>query len=187
MKANNITLIINRLPQARAVCHIAIGCLMLLAATFAYAALADARVVRVTAADITKLPARQNYVADLRKSNVAYDLDGTAQAIDWNRILIREADRDEGTLTAYLREHSPSSAKRTPTRLVFGAQGGVQKALGFKASPNPGTEYKCGKESKICSCSGGADCEVMLLSKACKGTAVCGLEEGSMYCDCEAK
>jgi hypothetical protein len=56
---------------------------MSLTANLSYAALAKARVIRVTAADIAKLPARQNYIVDLRQSNVAYDLDGTERAIDW--------------------------------------------------------------------------------------------------------
>lgn len=184
MKLNNTVRILSHKRWVLALLCFAVVGAMSLTANLSYAALAKARVIRVTAADIAKLPARQNYIVDLRQSNVAYDLDGTERAIDWNRVRIRTAAGDV-TLTAYLREHSPTGAKGTSTRLVIGAQGGIQKALGLKAAPNPGTEYKCGE---ICSCSGGADCETMLAAKVCKSTtSVCGTEEGKMWCDCEAK
>lgn len=183
MKLNNTAQIIGRKSSVLTACLIAIACLLLLAANFSYTAFAQARGVRVSAGDIT---GTENYVVDLRKGNVTYDLDGTTRAIDWNRVRIRTA-AGEVALSAYLREHSPTSAKRTPTRLVIGTQGGIQKALGFKAAQKPGTKYECGPKSKICSCSGGADCESLLLSNKCKGTAVCGVEDGAMYCDCASK
>jgi hypothetical protein len=186
MKPNNTAQIIGRKSSVLTACLIAIACLLLLAANFSYTAFAQARVIRVAAADIAKLSARQNYVVDLRKGNVTYDLDGTTRAIDWNRVRIRTA-AGEVALNAYLREHSPARANSTPTRLVIGAKGGVHKVLGFKAAQNPGTEYECGPKSKICSCSGGIDCENLLLSNKCKGTAVCGVEDGAMYCDCASK
>src|SRR4051794_26687114 len=106
MEPNNAAQIINRQPLARAACLIAIACLMLLAASFSYAAFDQARLIRVTAADLAKLPARNNYVVDLRQSNVAYDLDGSARAIDWNRVRIRKA-AGEVALLEYFRERFP--------------------------------------------------------------------------------
>lgn len=188
MKPNNTAKIINRQPQARAACLIAIACFMLLAATFSYAALAGARVIRVTAADITKLPARKNYVADLRQRSVVYDLDGTARAIDWSRVRIREAG-GEVALLAYFRERFPKLAGRAPTRLVIGDTGGTMKVLKLEAAPNPGTEYECDADTKNCECIGSEDCSFMLSSKACKDDkAVCEVSAfGLLSCDCAAK
>jgi len=187
MKPNNAAQFINRQPRARAAWLTAVGCLTLLAATFAYAALAEARVIRVTAASIAKLPARQNYVVDLRQRNVVYDLDGTARTIDWNRVSVRTAD-GEAALMAYLREHSPKVAATTPTRLVIGATSGIMKVLKLQATPNPGTEYKCDADTKSCNCAGGKDCEFMLKADVCKdGYADCGTTKGVMNCQCASK
>lgn len=187
MKPNNAAQFINRKPSMRTACLITIACVTLLAASFSYAALAEARVIRVTAADIEKLPARENYVVDLGQRDVVFDLDGTARAIDWTRVRIRQA-AGEVALLEYLRERFPKLAGTTPTRLVIGAKGGVQKVLGFKAAPNPGTEYECDAKSKTCDCTGSKDCEFMLSSKACKDDiAGCDVKQGTLGCSCVAK
>lgn len=188
MKPNYAAQIIKRNPSTRAACLMAVACLMLIAASFSYAALTQSRVIRVTAADIARLPARENYVINLRQGDVVYDLDGTERAIDWNRVLIREADKDT-TLLAYFREGFPQNAGKTPTRLVIGATGGIMKVLKLKAAPTPGTEYECDADTKKCDCLGSKDCAFMLSSKACKGDkATCETaKRGIISCDCDAK
>lgn len=186
MKPNTTAHIINRKPQARTACLIAIVCLMLLAATYTSAALAEARVIRVTAADIAKLTARENYIVDLRQSDVVYDLDGTARAIDWNRVILR-GDTGDMASTAYFRERFPDNAGATPARFVIGEKGGVQKVLGFKAPPNPGTEYKCPEGHNFCGCVGGVDCDAMLAAKVCGNNKVgCEVRDNTtLVCTCD--
>ena len=187
MEPNKAAQILNRRPSARAACLIAFACLTLLAANSSYAAFAQARVIRVTAADIARLPARQNYVVDLRQSNVVYDLDGTARAIDWNRVRIRTA-AGEVALLAYLRERFPKLAEKTPTRLAFGATAGIVKVLKLADEPDDGTEHKC-FEDNICECAGKRDCKKMLKAGVCSSNqATCGLaDDGWFYCQCDKK
>lgn len=188
MKPNNAAQIINRKPSMRTACLIAVACVMLLAASFSYAGLAKSRVIRVTAVDIAKLPATENYVVDLRQTGVAYDLDGTERAIDWNRVRIRRAD-GEVALVAHLRERYPKLAGMKPTRLVIGATDGIMEILKLKAAPNPGTDYSCDAKSKTCECVGATDCEFMLTSKVCNDDgAFCGVTiKNQMDCECGAK
>jgi hypothetical protein len=81
MKLNNTVRILSHKRWVLALLCFAVVGAMSLTANLSYAALAKARVIRVTAADIAKLPARQNYIVDLRQSNVAYDLDGTERRL----------------------------------------------------------------------------------------------------------
>lgn len=186
MESNNAAQTINRRPSARAACLIAVACLMLLAANFSYATLARARVVRVTAADIAKLPARGNYVVDLRRGNVAYDLDGTGRAIDWSRVRIRKA-AGEVALLAYVRERFPKMAVKMPTRLLIGATDGIVQIKEFADAPDDSTEHKC-FEDNICECAGFRDCKKMLKAGVCSNDALCGLaDDGHFYCQCDKK
>lgn len=187
MEPNNAAQIINRRPSARTACLIAVACLIILAANFSYAAFAQARVIRVTAADIAKLTARQNYVVDLRQSGVAYDLDGRERAIDWNRVRIRKAAGEMALLT-YLRERFPKMAGTTPTRLVIGATGGIVQIKELADAPDDSTEHKC-FEDNTCECSGARDCKKMLKAGVCvNDEAACGLaDDGHFYCQCGKK
>lgn len=186
METNQAAQLMNRKPAARAACLIAVACLLLLAASFSYAALTEARVIRVTAADIAKLPARQNYVVDLRQSNVAYDLDGTARPIDWSRVRIRKAT-GEVALLAYFRERFPKMVEKTPTRLAIGAADGIVQIKELADATDGGTEHKCFKDG-ICECAGFRDCKKMLKAGVCSNDALCGLaDDGHFYCQCDKK
>lgn len=186
MKPNNAAQIINRKLSVGTASLIAIACLMLLAATFSYAALAEARVIRVTAADIARLPARENYIVDLRRSDVAYDLDGTARAIDWNRVRIRKAAGDVALLT-YLRERFPKLAGTTPTRLVIGATDGIVKIKELADAPVDDTDYAC-FDDKSCQCHGARDCKKMIRHNVCANDeATCTIDAKGFYCNCDAR
>jgi hypothetical protein len=174
----------NRKSPARVACLVAIACLMLLAANFSYAAFAEARVIRVTANEIAKLPARENYVVDLRQSEVTYDLDGTARAIDWNRVRVRRDSGEVGFL-GYFRERFPKLAGKTPTRLVIGATGGIAQVFGLTDAPDGGTEYNCDKGIKMCDCNGTKDCNKMLKSGSCKNNVAECTADGGFYCVCD--
>jgi hypothetical protein len=186
MKPNNAAQIINRQQSACAACLFTVACLLLLAANFSYTALAEARVIRVTAADIAKLPARENYVVDLRQSDVAYDLDGTARTIDWNRVRIRKANGEVALLT-HFRERFPKLAGKTPTRLAIGATDGVVKVFGLTDAPEDATEYKCDKVGG-CECNGTKDCNKMLKASVCSGNvATCTSDSEGFFCHCDSK
>lgn len=185
MTSNTDARIARRVGAARAVSFFAAACALILTANFAYAALAEARVIRVTAEDISKLPARENYVVDLRQTDVVYDLDGTSRAIDWNRVRIRKAAGDVAS-TAYFRERFPGSAEAMPTRLVIGATDGIMNVFGFEAAPNPGTEYDC--KDNYCDCTGNKDCKKMLSAKVCKNNeGSCVVVKGVLLCGCDEK
>lgn len=147
------------------------------------AASAEVSIVRVTAADIARLPTGGNYVIDLTKKDVAYDLDGRERAIDWGRVRVRDA-AGEKSLGDWLKRRAPKRAEQPFKRFGAGAKEGVAKIFDLKSDGRPPNKFECGPDSTgdtSCECQGFFDCVDMLTSGACEGPAEC--TEGGCTCD----
>jgi hypothetical protein len=148
------------------------------------AAPAEVRIVRVTAADIARLPAGQNYVIDLTQKEVAYDLDGRERPIDWARVRVRNA-AGEKSLIDWLKAHAPKRAAKPFKHLGAGAKEGVAKIFDLKSDGKPETKYECGPDVQtgdtFCGCSSLFDCLDMFADGACEDSSAECTEDG---CTC---
>lgn len=145
------------------------------------------RRVRVTPADIARLPAGQNYVVQVG-ADAVYEFRSDPRPVDYGRVVVQAGADAPVPLEAWLRKRRPAAGMRgwPFKRLLVGPPEGVAQVEGWKAKDGkPGTEYECksgvDKDDGYCSCSTYFDCVGLVLSLNCSSELTCG--DGECFCD----
>jgi hypothetical protein len=147
----------------------------------------NSRQVRITAANITQLPANKPYVIDLKQKGVAYDFDHSGGRINYSRVVVRTATGDLPLATYLARKFREAGIKGWETRrvqlTVLATRGPAKGGLGLKSPTGP-SPFTC--NPVWCACQGDDDCNDMFTTNVCGDTAFCvDTSSPDVKCYCE--
>ncbi len=133
------------------------------------------RKIRITGDDIARLPGRQNYLVDLTRPGVIYELDSTLRRIDFTRVKVHTAAGDFAMET-WLKRQLPGTAgsRWRSERLRIGHAKDLIGFVAAKAGQTPSTGstgFSC--DGGLCKCEGDADCNALFSSGRCGDVAAC--------------
>jgi hypothetical protein len=122
---------------------------------------------RVTADDLSRNPAGENYVVDTTRHGAVFDFDSKSRAIDFSRITVRTRSGSV-SMEELLKKLLPGTADRSALRI-----GNPKELSRGKASQTLGRlNYNC-PPGEPCTCTGDDDCNKMFTDGVCGDIAVC--------------
>jgi uncharacterized protein YlzI (FlbEa/FlbD family) len=130
----------------------------------------------VTPETVLRLPSGKNYVVDLTRRNVIYDLNSTARAIDFSRVVVRTPTGEEPIASWLEKTFSKEALIGWESgRLRIGTLRDFRKIRGLPTTgqrlPTGSIAFEC--NPLYCVCRGDRDCNDMFSTNVCGAITVC--------------